>query len=347
MEFKEALLASVNAYPLMQPQDIVKLAYQSEYGGGHLISDIFAARTALMDEWQGAFPCGTLFEDISGGFCRLYLGDARERGLSPSTLFRIFISSAKPSGSSEGFYAKLDTAKELALSKMLPVAADALDEYINTYKAKGCSLVSHSGAYHTAYRPAYRIVSKAYCRYLQLFIEIDRLLSKCSAPIIGIDGNAAAGKTTLSKYIAAIYPCNVIHADSFFLPPQKRTQSRLSEAGGNIDYERLQEEVLCKLPAEKPFSYRIFSCAIMDFVGEEYIQPMLPVIVEGSYALHPYFKNIYNLRVFVSIDAPSQAKRIEKRNGAEMLRRFTDTWIPMEQKYFDAYNIPESCDLVF
>ena len=38
-ELKVILITHANRYPLMQPQDAVKLIYQNEFGGGHLIRD--------------------------------------------------------------------------------------------------------------------------------------------------------------------------------------------------------------------------------------------------------------------------------------------------------------------
>ena len=35
---KEILLAHLKQYPQMQLQDVVKLLYQSEFGGGHMIT---------------------------------------------------------------------------------------------------------------------------------------------------------------------------------------------------------------------------------------------------------------------------------------------------------------------
>ena len=65
--------------------------------------------------------------------------------------------------------------------------------------------------------------------------------------VIAIDGKCATGKTTLAARLASGLDADVIHMDDFFLPPAKRTQQRLSEPGGNVDYERFMEEVLLQL----------------------------------------------------------------------------------------------------
>ena len=38
-ELKAILITHAKRYPLMQPRDAVKLIYQNEFGGGHLICD--------------------------------------------------------------------------------------------------------------------------------------------------------------------------------------------------------------------------------------------------------------------------------------------------------------------
>ena len=38
-ELKAILITHAKRYPLMQPTDAVKLIYQNEFGGGHLIRD--------------------------------------------------------------------------------------------------------------------------------------------------------------------------------------------------------------------------------------------------------------------------------------------------------------------
>lgn len=346
MDFEKALINADKIYSNLKPKDIVKLAYQSEFGCGHLIQDFDAARDFLSDEWDNAKLCGTLYEEIGDGNCRINIGDARKAGLSLSTLFRMFAASARQKGTVSGLCAKLDKAMELAKASKIQMSHTALCKYVDEYKAKGCPVESHSAEYRKAYSPSYRVVDIEYCKYLKIFIAIDKLLQKKCAPIIGIDGNAAAGKTTLAQLLSNIYPCSVIHADSFFLPQEKRTVSRLSEIGGNIDYERLKSEVLDNLPTQKDFTYNIFDCSVMKINKTATVCAFLPVIIEGSYSLHPYFKNIYDLRVFLHIDANAQSERIMVRNGSQMHERFINTWIPMEQRYFDEYNIEKSCEII-
>jgi len=76
------------------------------------------------------------------------------------------------------------------------------------------------------------------------------------------------------------------------------------------------------------------------------ITPQKLVVVEGAYSLHPDLARYYDLSVFLDISPELQQERIVRRNTPEMAKRFFETWIPMEEKYFSAMNIKEQCDII-
>ena len=89
---------------------------------------------------------------------------------------------------------------------------------------------------------------------------LDQLLS--NGPVkIAIEGGSASGKTTLSKQLAALYDCSVLHMDDFFLQAHQRTPERYAEVGGNIDRERFLQEVLGPLRNGQTIRYRKFNCS--------------------------------------------------------------------------------------
>ena len=51
VELKDALLLHANMYPRMRPADAVKLVYQNEFGGGHMIKSPEAALIRLRNEY--------------------------------------------------------------------------------------------------------------------------------------------------------------------------------------------------------------------------------------------------------------------------------------------------------
>ena len=174
--------------------------------------------------------------------------------------------------------------------------------------------------------------------------HIDDLLKTGKQVVIAIEGNCTAGKTTLASVLKKEYDCNVFHMDDFFLRPEQRTAERYAQPGGNVDYERFHEEVLLPLKTEEAFSYHPFSCKTFTLSESVQVMPKQLNIVEGTYCLHPYFDDVYNLKLFLSIDPELQKQRIYQRPHHVQSRFFTD-WIPMEKLYFDFYGIPGLADI--
>ena len=174
---------------------------------------------------------------------------------------------------------------------------------------------------------------------------IQQLLSEKETVIVAIDGNCTSGKTTLANQLAANYDCNIFHMDDFFLRPEQRTTERFSEVGGNVDYERFNEEVLLPLKSGATFSYRPFSCSTFTLSNSVSVQPKKLNIIEGTYSLHPYFGESYDLKILLTITPELQRQRIMER-PAFLHKRFFEAWIPMENRYFEGFAISEKCDIV-
>lgn len=170
-------------------------------------------------------------------------------------------------------------------------------------------------------------------------------ITKTNHFIVAIDGRCASGKTTLATSLADKLHCNCIHMDDFFLQPYQRTPERLQEPGGNVDYERFLAEVLLPLQKGEAFSYRPFLCQTMDFGEPIQVEPKSLTIIEGSYATHPKLKEYYDLTVFLTVLPEEQMERIILRNG-EKAEMFRNKWIPLEEKYFETYEVAENCDYV-
>jgi uridine kinase len=115
--------------------------------------------------------------------------------------------------------------------------------------------------------------------------------------------------------------------------------------GGNVDYERFQEEVLLPLKSGKAFSYRPFDCSTFTLAAPVAVTPKKLNIIEGTYSHHPYFGNPYDLKILLTVDEETQRQRILER-PAFLHKRFFEEWIPMENRYFDGFEIQAKCDLV-
>lgn len=176
---------------------------------------------------------------------------------------------------------------------------------------------------------------------------IDNLISTPGTRIVAIDGNSGAGKTFLGSLLAERYDCNLFHMDDYYLPPEKKTEARLAEAGGNVDRERFREEILDNIQQGGDFSYRKYDCKSQTYCTSALIRPKELNIVEGVYSMHPELAPYYDLTIFLSLDEAEQSRRILGRNGPLVHKRFLDLWIPLEKHYFEELNIKESCDFVF
>ncbi len=175
--------------------------------------------------------------------------------------------------------------------------------------------------------------------------EIQIILQTNPAPLIAVDGRCAAGKTTLAAQMQNGLGCNVIHMDDFFLRPEQRTEDRLRQPGGNIDWGRFREEVLNPFRHGVPFSYRPYDCHLQDFREPISVIPNRLTVADGSYSCHPKLWDYYDLHIFLSVSQDEQLSRIQARNGPNQAKIFQQKWIPLEERYFQAFQIAQRCEL--
>jgi hypothetical protein len=156
------LLTHSARYPKMEPTDAVKLLYQSEFGGGHLISNTDACLAYLRAEWERTpfDPDAPLVEDIGGGIVRVMLAAITDAD-AVETLGRDFIrSAANVHGTTEGFLEKLALLRTMTAEGKFSFSLAELDEYLTAYEKAGYPAVSHSETYRRLYHPAYRVLRK-------------------------------------------------------------------------------------------------------------------------------------------------------------------------------------------
>ena len=174
----ETLLRHAGRYSVMEPADAVKLAYQSVFGGGHLVSDEESCLTRLSAERANALETGGFagqeaFEPIGFGRARMMLGSPALAALPDALLSRAFmLSSGEPAGDAALFSEALDVLTQTVFSGAFPFAPEAFFAYLGRYRASGCPMVSHSETYRLAYRPAYRVVGSAYVRALGALVSL-------------------------------------------------------------------------------------------------------------------------------------------------------------------------------
>ena len=70
------------------------------------------------------------------------------------------------------------------------------------------------------------------------------------------------------------------------------------------------------------------------------------IILEGSYSCHPLLQKYSDLKIFMDIDPEEQLKRVLARDGISKYDEFKEKWIPLEENYFNAYDIRSICDII-
>ena len=133
---KDVLLTHFDRYPLMEPQDAVKLIYQQEFGPEHLIRDPGKALAMLRREMDGleADAAEPLYESIGNGLCRLNLWPCLARGIPAEDICRMFCETAQiVSGDRKRFRQGIRDAQELAEEGDTPFDAAALEIYLARY----------------------------------------------------------------------------------------------------------------------------------------------------------------------------------------------------------------------
>lgn len=164
IELREIMRQHAKKYPLMQPCDAVKLVYQNEFGGGHLVTDKEQSLVYLSNEYDSISQENDmpLFDDIGNGIVRVHIASMDSYNLSIEKLNEIFVlSSGSIHGTSESFIKKLDVLEEETGHGIFSFSLDELKHYLQEYIDAGIKPVSHSTEYKKAYKPAYRVVSKS------------------------------------------------------------------------------------------------------------------------------------------------------------------------------------------
>lgn len=158
---RQILLDHAERYPLMEPTDAVKLIYQNEFGGGHLIRDEESCLNYLRREYKSVRQSldAPLAEDIGNGMFRIHLNALDHSGYPVEQLGADFLQSAKiHRGSLDSFLRKLEILEQLTREGRMPFSAEELEAYLASYRLAGYPMVSHSETYRKAYSPAYRII---------------------------------------------------------------------------------------------------------------------------------------------------------------------------------------------
>jgi len=175
METRTWILDHCARYPALQVQDLRKALFQSAFGCEHLLKDPSAAAEYIRREAVVSRDHGEpTVEQMDGAYCRVHL-DWVHRGLSPETLARLLVLSARPRAEgAAGLAEKLKVLRALLQEGTLPFDPETAETELVRWEAEGFPACHHSEAFRNAYAPAYRLLDAAYTPFLPEFLKIDR-----------------------------------------------------------------------------------------------------------------------------------------------------------------------------
>ena len=161
-EMKNILRAQQKRHPLMNEEDVGKLAFQGMLGVGHMVSSEGKALERIHAEMIGLEPDEDepLTERVSPQWFRLNLRAVKAKGLAEADIAHMLCQSTKrkPLAFTRqnvfNFCVKLDGSE-----RMKAAAQRVLDEEW---------LPSHSDQYRAAYHPAYVVLHKDFRRFRRI-----------------------------------------------------------------------------------------------------------------------------------------------------------------------------------
>lgn len=301
-------------YPLMNQIDAIKLIYQSEFAGGHhflrkqdIMTSLNAEIRALNRSYQD------LYVDISQQYTRVNLEPYLKFQLPLKYLALSFYQTAKDNkGTKEHYQALLSEA---------------------SVSDEGTENHHHSEVYRNAYEPHYRIIDRKYITEEMKYIQLKHFLQNVpKGSIVAIEGKCGSGKTTMVDRLQQELPFTRIPMDDFFLPPKMKTNERMAQIGGNIQYEKVLELLeYVKATDEGSIAYQRYDCEFNRFNKEEKERHDL-IVLEGVYSFHPAFRHLIDYLAFIDIDDKTQDLRLQRRSNYLM---YVNTWVVLENIYYD------------
>lgn len=190
-----------------------------------------------------------------------------------------------------------------------------------------------------------QLIEKNQALYAPVFSRISDLLAGKAVVLAAIDGRCGSGKTTMAAAIQRSFPCHVFHMDDYYLPFESREKNWPESIAGNMDLERIRQDILLPARFGQPVLYRPYDCRNSCFRASSAMAPARLNIMEGSYSHHPRLRDLYDLTVFLTLDTNEQERRLRLREG-ERFGGFASRWIPMEERYFAACAVESRSDYV-
>ncbi len=220
-----------------------------------------------------------------------------------------------------------DNLKENTRELLIELAQQTLYEIC---EAQGCDPVN------LGFGHEYFLIKYEFLLYMILTDKIEHQ-DYNNYLLVAIDGNCCAGKTYLAKLLKRFFNGIVLHMDDYFLPKEKYTEELDEEIGGNIDVERLIEEVFTsdEIIANK------FDCETQILTAGKNYPKQGIIILEGTYSLLEEFKKYIDYSILLTLSPQNQKERLLKRESEESMATYDEKWLPKERKYLNLLDLSQ------
>jgi uridine kinase len=169
--------------------------------------------------------------------------------------------------------------------------------------------------------------------------------------VVALDGRSGAGKSTLARALGEARDGDVLVADDFWVGGEDgewAARTPKERADGAIDWKRLRREVLEPLRAGRPAVWHPFDWKAGHGLAAttQELQPGRLVILDGAYSCRWELSDLVGLTVLVEAPEDERRRRLERREGPEVMPRWHLLWDDAERYYFTEVRPRQSFDLV-
>lgn len=169
---------------------------------------------------------------------------------------------------------------------------------------------------------------------------IKNLPSSCGyVCVIGIDGPAGSGKTTLANSLAKLLPDSfIVHMDDLY---EGWNQDLLLELA-----ERIKEEILEPIQNGLEANFKKYDWAKESFVDSVHIPKCQYLILEGVGSTNPLLTDFLAIRIWVEANPDQLLDRLIERDGLALKNQLMQ-WQKHETNYFSELGIKDRADFQF
>jgi uridine kinase len=164
--------------------------------------------------------------------------------------------------------------------------------------------------------------------------------------IVGIDGPAGAGKSSLCAGLLSVDPSiTIVPMDDFFVPPTLRLAAS-DELGRQIDWRRVLDQVVIPLTHREPGRYQRFDWPTHTLQEWHDVPTGGIVILDGVYSTREELAPFLAQRIWVHVPRDFGLERGIERDGESSRDWWAADWMDDEGRYSIAHRPEDLADIV-